>query len=247
MHDDIRHLVQVQALDEEIAKFDAEIDTLPKHIADIRSKLRAHQARLQADKDALAANQKQNRDLEGEISTHKQKISRLKDQVMQAKTNEQYRAFQQEITFHETSIRTAEDKEIELMEAAEQLTGNVSTAETALKEREKVVNAEAAEAEKRIAAVRAQREKLEAERQQLVPQLSNQVKPNYLSMKSKGRKQVVAEVVGGKCGACNITIRLQVIQELALTDKLHRCDNCMVYLYTVPVTAVDEHGPSSAS
>jgi predicted nucleic acid-binding Zn-ribbon protein len=247
MDEDIRHLLMVQHLDEEIARHDAEIDALPKHIAEIRKRLRSHQERLQADKAALATNQKQTRDLEGEVAVHRQKISRLKDQMMQAKTNEQYKAFQQEITFHEQGIRAAEDREIELLEEAETLGANVRVAETALKEEEASVNAEAAEAEKRVALVRKERDDFEAERQQLITKLSADVKASYLSMKAKGRKRVVAEVVEGKCSACNITVRLQVIQDLELTGNRYRCENCMVFLYMVPVTAVDEHGPSTTS
>lgn len=247
MSPDIRLLISIQALDETIAQFSAEIDSLPRHIAEISKKLQSHQAQLQADKDALAANQKQYRDLDGEIGDHRQKISRLKGQMSQAKTNEQYKAFQHEIDFHENAIRTAEDQQIVLMERAESLSSNVATAEESLKREQASVKAERTEAEKRVAELVAARDKDLAERGTLVPQLSKDVLRNYENMKSRGRRQTVAEIDGGTCGACHLTIRLQVVQELAITDKLHRCDTCGAYLYVVPVTAVDEHGPSTTT
>ncbi len=244
MNEDVRHLAIVQGFDEEIAVRSAEIDSLPRHIAEIRKHLHGHQAQLKADKDALAANQKQMRELEGKVADHKQKILRLRDQMMQAKTNEQYKAFQHEIDFHEKAIRDAEDREIELMESAESLSGNVAVAEKALAAEEASVKKEATAAEQRVAVIRKERDKYEADRQQVLEQISRDVRAAYDALKARGRKQVVATVEGGICTACRITVRRQVIQELALTDKLLRCENCLAFLYAIPVTAVDEHGPS---
>lgn len=244
MSPDIRLLIPIQALDDAIAEFSSEIDSLPKHIAEIEKKLHAHETKLKADKEALAANQKKNRDLDGEIVDHNSKISKLKGHMLQAKTNEQYKAFQNEIDFNEDAIRAAEDKQLSLMERAESLAENVAGAEAALKVEQASVKAERAEAEKRVAELQALREKDLAERETLVAQLSKDVLRNYENMKSRGRRKVVAEISAGTCGACHLTIRLQVVQELAITDELHRCDTCGAYLYVFPATAVDEHGPS---
>jgi len=244
MSPDIRLLIAIQALDDAIAELSAEIDSLPKHIAAIEKKLHAGESKLRADKEALAANQKSNRDLEGEIADHNAKISKLKGQMLQAKTNEQYKAFQHEIDFNEDAIRTAEDRQLSLMEQAESLTANVASAEAALKVEQASVKAERTEAEKRVAELVASREKDLAERESFVVQLSKDVRRHYESMKSKGRRKVVAEVSAGTCGACHLTVSLQVVQELAITDELHRCDTCGAYLYVIPATAVDEHGPS---
>jgi len=44
-----------------------------------------------------------------------QKISKLKGQMVEAKTNEQYRAFQSEIDFCQAEIRKLEDRILDLM------------------------------------------------------------------------------------------------------------------------------------
>ncbi len=76
-----------------------------------------------------------------DIQVQEQKISKLKDQMLGAKTNEQYRAFQNEIDFCQKEIRKAEDRILELMGESEPLDKNVKAAELALK-------AEKAEVEK---------------------------------------------------------------------------------------------------
>ena len=94
---DIQHAIRLQVLDDRVTALTKEIATLPKHIAEIEKKLDGHQRRLEHDKAALIANQKDRKHLEGEIQAHDQKISKLKSQMMEAKNNEQYRAFQHEI------------------------------------------------------------------------------------------------------------------------------------------------------
>src|SRR5579862_5284528 len=129
MHPDTHLVTQLQTLDQRIAALEKEVATLPKHIAQIEKTLEAHLRRLEADRAALTANQKDRKKLEGDIQLHEQKISKLKDQMLGAKTNEQYRAFQHEIEYVEQEIRKAEDRILELMGESEPLDANVKKAE----------------------------------------------------------------------------------------------------------------------
>src|SRR6266851_6063401 len=112
---DIASAVRLQELDLRLTDLTKEIASLPKHISEIEKKLDAHQRKLEADRAALSANQKDRKKLEGDIQMQEQKISKLRDQMLGAKTNEQYRAFQHEIEYLEKEIRKAEDAILELM------------------------------------------------------------------------------------------------------------------------------------
>ncbi len=83
--------------------------------------------------------------------TRQQKISKYRDQSLEVKTNEQYKALMHEIQFAEQDIRTNEDKILELMVNAEAREKHVKAAEAELK-------AETAEIEKeKVQARRAHR------------------------------------------------------------------------------------------
>src|SRR6266478_6442220 len=148
---DLKLAVRLQEIDHRVAELTREVAALPKHIAEIEKKLDAHQRKLEADRAALTANQKDRKRLEGEIQIQQQKISKLKDQMLEAKTNEQYRAFQHEIEFCEKEIRGAEDRILELMGESEPLDKNVKTAEGALKQEKAQVEGEKQEARERTA------------------------------------------------------------------------------------------------
>ena len=149
---DIEQVTRLQSLDQKIGELEREIATLPKHIAHIEKALDSHLRRLEADRAALVANQKERKQLEDDVKVENQKISKLRDQMLGAKTNEQYRAFQHEISFCEGAIRKAEDRTLDLMAEAEPLDGNVKKAEAALKEEKQQVEAEKARARERTAA-----------------------------------------------------------------------------------------------
>src|SRR5437016_13640278 len=125
---DIVSALRLQEVDIRQAEFTKEIASLPKHIAEIEKKLESHQRKLDADRAALSANQKDRKKHESDIQMQEQKISKLKDQMLQAKTNEQYKAFQHEIGFCETEIRHAEDRILDLMGESERLEKNVKAA-----------------------------------------------------------------------------------------------------------------------
>lgn len=237
MHPDTHLVIQLQTLDQRSAALEKEVAALPKHIAAIEKTLESHVRRLEADKAALAANQKDRKNLEGEIQMHQQKISKLRDQMLGAKTNEQYRAFQHEIAFCEGAIRKSEDRILDLMAEAEPLDGNVKKAEAALKEEKQVVEAEKARARERTAADQKQLELLQGERKGIVAALKPQVYSTYERVRKKWHGVAVAEATDGRCSACQIVLRPQFFQDLRHSDELMLCESCgRILIYNPPVS-----------
>src|ERR1039458_7963241 len=115
---DLKLVIRLQEIDYRLSALSKEISALPKHIAEIEKKLVAHERKLDADRAALAANQKERKKCETDIQAQDQKISKLKDQTLSAKTNDQYRAFQNEIEYCQKEIRRLEDRILHLQHIA---------------------------------------------------------------------------------------------------------------------------------
>ncbi len=240
MHPDTHLVIQLQSLDQRAAALEKEVSALPKHIAAIEKTLEAHLRRLEADKAALAANQKERKKIEGDIQMNEQKISKLRDQMLGAKTNEQYRAFQHEIDYAEKETRKAEDRILELMGESESLDGNVKKADAALKEEKKLVESEKAGARERTAADQAQIEQIRGERGEVAAKLPRATLVAYDRIWKKRNGVVVAEAVGGRCSACQITLRPQYFQDLRKGDQVMFCESCgRIVYYNPPVHAED--------
>ncbi|HEX6895554.1 MAG TPA: C4-type zinc ribbon domain-containing protein, partial [Bryobacteraceae bacterium] len=231
MTGEMEQVTRLQSVDLRIAELEREIATLPKHIAQIEKALDSHLRRLEADRAALTANQKERKRLEDDAKVESQKISKLKDQMLGAKTNEQYRAFQHEIEFCEQAIRKAEDRVLDLMAEAEPLDANMKKAEAALQEEKRQVEAEKARARERTAVDQKQLDEAKAERKRMVAALKPQTYSTYERIRKKWHGSAVAEAVDGRCSACQIMLRPQFFQDLRHSEHLMTCESCGRILY----------------
>ncbi len=231
---------KLQALDLRIAELEKEIAALPKHIAVIEKTLESHLRRLEADRAALSGNLKERKKIEGDIQVHQQKISKLRDQMLGAKTNEQYRAFQHEIEYIEKEIRTAEDRILELMSESEPLDANVRKAEVALAEEKKSVEAEKKIAQERTAADQTQAAQCRAERAEAAKGITAPTLSTYERIRKKWNGVAIAEATTGRCAACQIVLRPQVFQDLKRGDHLMTCESCGRFLYYNPPVRMED-------
>ena len=85
----------------------------------------------------MKADEAARRTYDSAISDLRQKISKYRDQSLDVKTNEQYKALLHEIQFAERDIREHEDKILELMVNAETREKAVKAAEVEMKAGEK--------------------------------------------------------------------------------------------------------------
>ncbi len=240
MPPDVRLALQLQDLDSRIKELQDEVSALPKHIAAIEKTLDSHLRKLEADQAALAANQRERKRLEGEIQVQEQKISKLKDQMMEARTNEQYRAFQKEIDYCQQEIRKAEDRILDLMAESEPLERNVRAAEAALKVEKNKVEQEKQNARQRTAEDKKQLEELHAVRQHAVPQITPKIYSAYERIRAKLRGVAVADASDGRCSACHLSLRPQFYQDLCTNEHVMFCESCGRILYYAPPAEVEE-------
>jgi predicted nucleic acid-binding Zn-ribbon protein len=242
---DLKLVIRLQEVDNRLADLNREISALPKHIAEIEKKLVSHERKLEADRAALAANQKERKKCDTDIQAQDQKISKLKDQTLQAKTNEQYRAFQTEIEFCQTEIRKCEDRILELMTESEPLDINVKAAEVALKSEKAHVEAEKQTARERTAVDQKAQADLLKERGEIVAGITPAVYQRYTRIGKMRRGIGIAEVIEGRCTACNMTIRPQFFQDLKRGNEVMSCESCGRILYYNPPVAVDDAAGAS--
>jgi predicted nucleic acid-binding Zn-ribbon protein len=238
MQDDLALALRLQALDRKIATLETGIATLPKHIAEIEKKLEAHARKLEADRAALAANQRERKKMDGDIQMHQQKISKLRDQMAAAKTNEHYKAFQNEINYLEGEIRKCEDRIIVLMEQAEPLDAAVKAADAALKTEQKEVEAEKVRARAQSAADSKELAVQQAERKTVSELMAPAFLKEYERIRKKTKNRPIADATEGRCSACQISLRPQLFQDLRKGDKVMYCESCGRILTYNPVVVV---------
>jgi len=232
VYSDLKTLIDLQRVDQHIADLSSQIDSFPSKIQAIEKQLNdfihAHEERQQQ----LAANQKERRDMEGEIQLISQKISKHKDQLFLVKTNEQYRAMLKEIEGEEARIRGIEDRILEKMIESEELQKLVKEAEGRLAAEKKRVADEIAELKASAKASTEERDHSVSDRQELAAKLSDDILSHYEFVRKGRGGLALAEVREGKCMGCNVMLRPQLYYDVRAGEGLYECENCARILYS---------------
>src|SRR5271169_112437 len=129
----LQNLIELQQIDTQIAALTAEIAALPKHVAQIEAKLAGSKAKVEATQAAAKSDEAGRRKHESDIQDQQQKISKYRDQSLNVKTNQEYKALMEEIKFAEQKIAASEDKILEIMVAADARKESLKVAEAELK------------------------------------------------------------------------------------------------------------------
>jgi uncharacterized protein len=232
MSPEIEHLIALQHADAEIRRLKAEVAELPKRVAVIESKLAGTKAALEKARNAVKGDEAARRKYETAINDLRTKISKYRDQSLDVKTNDQYKALMHEIQFAEQEIGANEDKILELMVNAEVREKEVKAAEAELKtetadiEKEKAhAREETAKDEKELAEWNAKRD---AARGAVDPDLIR-----HYDRVLKFRGSGLAEVRDQKCMGCSVMLRPQMYNEVKMGKRMS-CDSCQRILYYDP-------------
>ena len=146
MQVDIQKLLQLEAIDRQIARLRAEIAALPRRVAEIEIKLASSNAELEKGRRALKEIETVRRKYEGDIQSQQQKISKYRDQMLSVKTNQEYKALGSEINFAEQEVRLLEDKILDGMLETENRERDLKATETAQKIQQAEVEREKSQA-----------------------------------------------------------------------------------------------------
>jgi len=226
---DIQRLMEMQEADRHIARLKAEIAELPKRVAVIEEKLAGTKATVEKAKAAIKADEAAKRKHETAITDLQGKISKYRDQSLDVKTNEQYKALLHEIQFAEQDIRNQEDKILELMLNAETREKAVKAAEVEMKAESAEIEKEKIEARERTAQDEKELKEWTAKRDALRGGIDADLLRHFERV-SKFRGSGIAEVRGQKCMGCQVMLRPQTYNDVK-SDQVVMCESCQRILY----------------
>ena len=228
---DIENLIKLQDIDKEIRRLQDEVAELPKRVGAIEQKLAGTKAQLEKAHTAVKADEAARRKYETNISDLRGKISKYRDQSLDVKTNEQYKALLHEIQFAEKEITANEDKILELMVNADVRDKEVKAAQAELKAETAEIEQEKEMARQRTS----EDEKLLAEAKAERDQVRGGVREDLLRQYervSKFRGSGISEVRDHKCMECQVILRPQTYNDVRSGKDIVFCDSCQRILYS---------------
>lgn len=230
----IEQLLVLQACDQEIRRLRKERDDIPLRQQQIESRLNAHKEGLaEADHELLAA-KASIKHLEGEIESARSQVQKFRDQQLQIKSNDGYKALEKEIAVAQAQIRKLEDQELAAMEAVETATAAVGLRRESLAKEQERVNEELKTFEARSAELGNELQAKEAERLALAAEIQPVWLGRYERIFAKQRDAAIALVEHGTCGRCHMKLSPAQVVDARKSDTLTLCDFCGRMLYLGP-------------
>jgi predicted nucleic acid-binding Zn-ribbon protein len=227
----VKSLVELQAQDTLILGKTALIKEIPKNISTRQKPLDEARARLEAVKKEHDAAVKARRKAESTLEEMGQRIAKLKART-DIKTNKEYQAHLKEIESAEKESTAIEDQILLAMEEVEKSEKVIKTEGARVKDEEgkleeyrKELDAQAAEAEKDLSALKKTRAALTAG---LDPELYQE----YMKLLRKNSGLAVVEVKNEICQGCMMNIMPQLFLEIKRSEtEIFNCPQCGRILY----------------
>jgi predicted nucleic acid-binding Zn-ribbon protein len=227
----LEQLLVIQDRDRHIAQLSAEKARTPAQVAAVEARVAQESARLDSLRSQLKILETDRKKLELEAESKRGLVTKYQTQQYQIKSNTEYQALSKEIAREEEEIGRIEDRELELMERAEQLQLQLKEEQATLQQVSARAQEEKAELQARSVNIEKELTALQAERQTLASQTDAEMLHRYERlMRSKGDAAIVP-IRHGNCGGCHLKITAQLVHDARHSDTLVSCEYCGRILY----------------
>jgi len=247
MNANLEHLIALQRLDSTAQDANRRLAGEPELEKAFDARLQLARDGVATAKQLLSANQEARRAIEKEVAVHQGRLSKFREQAMAVKTNQEYAAVQKEITYAQSEIKTLEEKILERMLEADELSAQAKRADAEMAEVQKAVDADRKKMLTDHAALTSLLEGIVGQRAVIVAALDQHVLRIFQGVAQRRNGVAVAEARDGICTICHVRLRPQVFNNVLRSTEIVQCDSCQRILYAIPKAPATAPGvPQSA-
>jgi uncharacterized protein len=235
MHPAIPQLIELQRVDQTLAALRSDLEALPKRLKEADDKLSGARAAVASAKEAHTHSLTQRKKLELDVDQWKERAKKYRAQSSSVKTNEAYKALQQEISHADAESSQAEDRVLEQMMAIEEIERRVKHVEADLRESEQAVNADKKKIEAKFAEKKKKFDEAVAERTEIEKKIPEDLRDLYGRISKKHPGTAMAEARGEQCRGCGMRVLPHTLQLLKseADEEVFRCEGCGRILYSL--------------
>jgi len=235
MSPDLERLIKLQELESTIADAKSAIAAQPERVAELDTRLDGARQGVEAARERLQQNQETRRGHEKDAALYQGRLSKFKEQLMAVKTNREYQAMQHEIETAQHDLGTVEERVLECMVEADELTAALKRAEAVLAAQTKEIETARGELAREVTAQEVALGQATKARAALVADMSQEHVALFEQV-ARVRKGVAicSATRDGLCSLCHVRLRPFVFQHVRQNDEIIQCESCRRVLYWVP-------------
>jgi predicted nucleic acid-binding Zn-ribbon protein len=230
LRDVLERLKGLQEVDLRIQRLDAEIEGGPAAVKEHTAAVEAVDVKIKAFEDRARVLRAQVKLRENDLKTHEQKVQRLKEQSSQVKTNREFVAFRSEIANAQSEGDRVQGEILKILEVVDQADKKVVELREARAKAEQKRQAALEIVEGRLGSVRAERERLRAQRPTLLKGLPPEPVEAYERAR-KSRGTGISRTEGDYCAGCMERLTRNDLVAVENTSRLVQCRSCNRILF----------------
>lgn len=227
----LKSLLTLQKKDLTLIQLKKEATQIPARQELIRKNAQSARDSVLSKESSVKACESAIKNVELEVEAAKAQINKYKNQQMQAKTNEEYKAFETEIATAEEKIGEWEDKELEEMSHLDDLKAELSKAKDTERAANEKVASDIKELEERLEVIKTTFAEIKQGREDLVNAVDKEITDRYLRLLNKNQNAVVVPIRQGCCGGCHLKLTPQALHDAHSQQKWTTCNFCGRLLY----------------
>ena len=229
---EIEQLLIIQDRDQKITKLNSDIERLPLEEQQAKQRLKSVIESVNSAESEIKGNEVKINKIELDIDTRKDSITKLKNQQLETKKNEEFAAMEHSITNYQDEISQLEDSQLELMEKGEELNNSLEEANDIHAKEQKVVDAELAIIKERKIQFSKKIEELKSDREKIASNIDNDLLDQYNRIFKSKKGVAVSELVNDICSGCHMKVTPTTAGMVRAEKVVSTCDQCGRILYS---------------
>ena len=229
---EIEQLLIIQDRDQKITKLNSDIERLPLEEQQAKQRLKSVIESVNSAESEIKSNEVGISKIELDIDTRKDSITKLKNQQLETKKNEEFAAMEHSITNYQDEISQLEDSQLELMEKGEELNNSLEEANDIHAKEQKVVDAELAIIKERKIQFSKKIEELKSDREKIASNIDNDLLDQYNRIFKSKKGVAVSELVNDICSGCHMKVTPTTAGMVRAEKVVSTCDQCGRILYS---------------
>ena len=227
----VTQLLVIQDRDRKLRQLKIELKNAPLERKAFDTRLSDAAAALDAAKLKAKEIEVKRKELENEVRTRTDRINKYEQQKLETKKNEEYRAYDHAIESLKIEIAGIEDKEMELMEAAEQQKPIIAAAEKEAVATKTQVQSQSADLDAKVKALDAQMIEIQADRAKLAADVDEDLLDEFQRLFDKKDGHAVVALENEICQGCHVKAQTHVFHAVRTAKVVTTCLNCGRILY----------------